>query len=645
MKGSQSSESGEMPPSRLILFVTNWSFNLILEWLDLVHLGLLDIAVANPREIRIWRSCLHQIDSQLFDEWKHSHNSIRWALKRNLRLTIIQIDVRHKRQINNRTFEGIDMPSLKSVNLDGCSCFADAGLECLVRGRIQSNDVFSRVNEYIKNNGDFALRKGCPNLRDLNISMCKVSDIGLKAVSQGCPNLQSFTYHFTFEGEGVTDSSLVTLAQGCPKLDNLDISHFRKVTDVSIVAIAQHCPLLNTIRLPGISISALSLSALSTGCRHLLEIKLDSSCISEESVMSLASSLPLLKVLDVYGCRHVSDVCVEHIAQSCRHLETIALPSTYLTSRSLIAIGTYSTFLRSLHMSVSQIGDDGLIAVAIGCPELRTLTISDCLGPSRFTAVGLAAIAQGCKKLQKVCMRDCRELLETGYISLALGLSNLEHLNLQGCTGATDATLLAIAQCPYLKFLSIPGGEFSSNGFLRLADGCPLLEEVTFSYQRLLTDDALQSIAANCSGLRSIRLNHCVNISDTGVSALSACRSLELITLDHCSITDASLLALANIPGLRSVNVSNCLAVTDTGVRALVRGCALLHIEIQYNTNITDGLLFSIEKNCPNIILLDVSYCTKITDEGIEPLLRSAPTMQLNTLGCGIKHGGNKCHN
>jgi Leucine Rich repeat len=192
--------------------------------------------------------------------------------------------------------------------------------------------------------------------------------------------------------------------------------------------------------------------------------------------------------------------------------------------------------------------------------------------------------------------------------------------------------------------ISIPGFEFSSNGFLRLADGCPLLEEVTFLFQRL-TDDALQSIAANCSGLRSIRLNHCVKISDTGVSALSACRSLELITLDYCSITDASLLALANVRGLRSVNVNNCLAITDIGVRALVRRCALLHIEIQYNTNITNASLFSIAKHCPNIIHLNVGYCTKITDEGIEPLLRSAPTMQLNTLGCDIKHGGNKCHN
>jgi hypothetical protein len=97
MKGSQPfHDADEALPPILLWLSRNSLFSLILNWLDLVHLGLLDIAVANPRERTIWTACLHQVDSEFFDHWQHSHNSVRWALKRNLCLTNIQIDARHE---------------------------------------------------------------------------------------------------------------------------------------------------------------------------------------------------------------------------------------------------------------------------------------------------------------------------------------------------------------------------------------------------------------------------------------------------------------------------------------------------------------------------------------------------------------------
>jgi hypothetical protein len=108
-------------------------------------------------------------------------------------------------------------------------------------------------------------------------------------------------------------------------LDYLDISDSRNITDIGIAATAQHCPLLKTVRFRGLPISAVCISALSTGCPHLLEIGLGRRHISDTDMMSPASSMPMLKKINLDGSGELSDACLVQVAQSWRNLQAIVL--------------------------------------------------------------------------------------------------------------------------------------------------------------------------------------------------------------------------------------------------------------------------------------------------------------------------------
>jgi Leucine Rich repeat len=79
--------------------------------------------------------------------------------------------------------------------------------------------------------------------------------------------------------------------------------------------------------------------------------------------------------------------------------------------------------------------------------------------------------------------------------------------------------------------------------------------------------------------LKSIDLNHCVRITDIGVSALcQGSGQLESINLNHSvRITDIGVSALGQGSGqLESINLNHSVRITDIGVSALGQGSGQL---------------------------------------------------------------------
>ena len=94
------------------------SFHFLLSWLDFSCLCKLDIAIGNAYERLLWLHSLHMMDSKAVDEYKHTHSSIRWLIKRGARAT--RIRVRGPRLeldgITDQTFAGVG--SLFTSNAD-----------------------------------------------------------------------------------------------------------------------------------------------------------------------------------------------------------------------------------------------------------------------------------------------------------------------------------------------------------------------------------------------------------------------------------------------------------------------------------------------------------------------------------------------
>ena len=158
----------------------------------------------------------------------------------------------------------------------------------------------------------------------------------------------------------------------------------------------------------------------------------------------------------------ISDVGLQAIA-NCSNLEILHLVKTpECTDLGLIAISERCKLLRKLHIDgwkANRIGDEGLIGVAKGCPNLQELVLigvnptklslemlaSNCLNLERLALCGsdtvgdpeISCIAAKCVALKKLCIKGC-PVSDHGMEALASGCPNLVKVKVKKCKGVTS---------------------------------------------------------------------------------------------------------------------------------------------------------------------------------------------------------------
>jgi F-box/leucine-rich repeat protein 14 len=250
-------------------------------------------------------------------------------------------------------------------------------------------------------------------------------------------------------------------------LQSLDLSDCRNLQGVSLVAVA---------RLP--ALTSLNLS----GCTSLVDY----------SVKQLAL-LPELRSLNLSRCHGLTDRCFKEL----QHLKK----------------------LQSLFAAECQVGDKGLVPVAQNCPLevldlsftgitdmlctelgrktmlLRSLTICGC---SAITDAGLISIAHGCGELKSLNARECVCVGNPSLIELAK-LKTLENLSVSDCCLISDNGVKALAKAPSLVSLELDG--------LALVSDDALLDLLQVSSLRRLTASRCGRQRAGALKEQQMRLN------------------------------------------------------------------------------------------------------------------------------------------
>ena len=89
--------------------------------LDIESICHIDIAVSNATERHIWWTSLSVNDHTIFSEYEHCEESIRWLVKRDIRLRSLRTkDMKLETdRINGSTLLGLNMSSLRCINVQG----------------------------------------------------------------------------------------------------------------------------------------------------------------------------------------------------------------------------------------------------------------------------------------------------------------------------------------------------------------------------------------------------------------------------------------------------------------------------------------------------------------------------------------------
>ncbi|MED6119455.1 hypothetical protein PIB30_012095 [Stylosanthes scabra] len=319
--------------------------------------------------------------------------------------------------------------------------------------------------------------------------------------------------------------------------------------------------------------------------------------------------------------------------------------------------------LKSLNCSRTQ---PDLVLISECFPNLEEINVSYTY-PSSVTDLHVKALASGLKKLRKVDLSGSYICGDSSFFTFCQNWVFLEALVVRGNGFLSEIGIAnAIRQRPQLRSLAVRMG----NVKLELIHALVSLKDLTcldLSYSSI-SDEALCAIEEGGLRFTELSLQNCLEYGYSGISCLlRKCKYLQYLDLqgtqflnDECVIELSLLLGNLNV-----VKLSGNENLTDLSLFTIMRNCPLIteirmdstsvgklklegdclvvnsHLKFLYlahNKWLDDGSVTMLASVCPNLEMIDLTYCRKVSKGAIDVLRRCCKIqhMDLAHLGCDL---------
>nr|CDS32125.1 fbxl20 [Hymenolepis microstoma] len=330
---------------------------------------------------------------------------------------------------------GQNCPELQQLSLASCPNIGDVGMKWLSAcERLTHLDVsWCSVGD----EGLAAIAQGCLSLKELKVMGCH--DIS----SRGVGHIASRSFgllllNLSHCGQNITDEAMIHLAMGCPFLRALFIS-LCHITDAGLRALAGTLPPTTAVEMLGIT--------LPTGSSGGFQGLSTSTHAGNGRSMRSARHRPASETGGGLFANGSGGVSHRHSSASAYPLTTPSSPSGWLTgsasalhSKPLVIAGCKE--LRVLEISQCiQITDAGLAALARNCVNLEKLDLEYC---SQVTDSTLIQLATYCPRINTLVLSHCDQITDEGISRLVEGLcgpQQLQRLAMDNCPLLTDSSL------------------------------------------------------------------------------------------------------------------------------------------------------------------------------------------------------------
>ncbi|CAL5183836.1 unnamed protein product [Lathyrus oleraceus] len=435
-----------------------------------------------------------------------------------------------------------------------------------------------------------------------------------------------------FDSLCLSDTGLAALADGFPKLEKLRLIWCSNVTSHGLSSLAWKCVYLKALDLQGCYVGDQGLAAVGQCCKQLEDLNLRfCEGLTDKGLVELAIGVgKSLKSLGVAACAKITDISMEAVASHCGSLETLSLDSEFIHNQGVLAVAKGCPYLKSLKLQCINLTDDALKAVGVSCLSLELLALYSF---QRFTDKGLRAIGKGCKKLKNLTLSDCYFLSDKGLEAIAIGCKELTHLEVNGCHNIGTLGLESVGKsCQHLSELALLYCQrIGDLGLLQVGKGCQFLQALHLVDCSSIGDEAMCGIAAGCTNLKKLHIRRCYEIGNKGIIAVGDnCKSLTDLSIRFCDrVGDGALIAIAEGCSLHYLNVSGCHQIGDAGLIAVARGSPqLCYLDVSVLQTLGDMAMAELGENCPLLKEIVISHCRQITDVGLAHLVKSCTLLE-----------------
>jgi len=377
-----------------------------------------------------------------------------------------------------------------------------------------------------------ALARHCPMLAYVDVHECgKVTDVGVVALAcAACARKLQFLWlcndASTPTRDAITDTSLIELGRLCPNLEQLHMHRVRRwspssrvqITHVGISALVRGCPKLTQIDMSRLAVTTEAFNAIAAHCTHLSHLNVahceyfDDVVASNFASAECASSL---RHLDVRSCASLTERGISRLALKCSNLEHVEVWGKVGDDAIDAIAHNCNRTLKTLHFTSSIVRS--VDALTHKCTHLRSLSLTT----DRVWSLGADP---RCTLLEHLSA-DCRSLTNDGVNVLVERCTHLQTVNLIRCRLVTDdaVTTLAHHHAQSLRTLKLVGmPRLSDRGILALGlHNCTHLTELYIGFCERVSDAPINSLATGCPNLTVLHMWYCER------SSYDATRTLE----------------------------------------------------------------------------------------------------------------------
>ncbi|KAL1961361.1 hypothetical protein VTO42DRAFT_89 [Malbranchea cinnamomea] len=336
-----------------------------------------------------------------------------------------------------------------------------------------------------------------------------------------------------------------------------------------------------------------------------------------------------------------------------KYLTPLELVSCSRVSRSWYAMCFDGQLWASLDASTyyTQIPRRALVRIILAAgPFLRTLNLRGCIQMEKSWREDGERMSDACRNLTSISLEDCRIDKATLHSFLAQN-SSLTHVSMRAITAAANTTLGVISHsCPNLEYLNVSWcRSIDTRGLVLVVKACRRLRDLRVSEVSGFDNQNIMQELFEANTLERLLMSSCTSLNDASLKVLVHGKNPEIdpmtdrpkvpprklrhLDLSRCrGITDTGVKYLAHVvPDLEILQLSHCTHISDEAVAEVIRTTPrLTQLELEEMEDISNDILIELSKApcAATLENLNLSYCEKIGDLGMLPLLKNCPNIR-----------------
>ncbi|KAJ4828972.1 putative F-box/LRR-repeat protein 8 [Turnera subulata] len=329
----------------------------------------------------------------------------------------------------------------------------------------------------------------------------------------------------------------------------------------------------------------------------------------------------------------IADEALVSISLRCRNLTRLKLRACKeLTDAGMAEFAKNCRGLRKLSCGSCTFGAKGMNAVLDNCPNLEELSVKRLRGITDGSAAEPIGPGVAAASLKTICLKEIYNGQCFG--PLLIGSKNLRTMKLFRCSGDWDKLLQVIAdRVSSLVELHLERIQVSDTGLSAISN-CLDLEILHLVKTPECTNFGLVSVAERCKLLRKLHIDgwKTNRIGDEGLLAVAkCCPNLQELVLIGVNPTKVSLEMLAsNCPNLERLALCGSDTVGDAEISCIAAKCVALKKLCIKSCPVSDQGMEALAGGCPNLVKVKVKKCKGVTGEGADWLRASRGSLAVN---------------